>query len=50
MFRKILEIKSANDNFFDLYFSFVGSGLAKIVKKNNETLNSPKKLVHENIP
>ena len=44
MFRKILEIKSANDNFFDLYFSFVGSGLAKIVKKNNETLNSPKKI------
>ena len=44
MFRKILEIKSANDNFFDLYFSFVGSGLAKIVKKNNETLNDTKKI------
>ena len=45
MFRKILEIKSANDNFFDLYFSFVGSGLAKIVKKNNEILNDLKKII-----
>ena len=31
-FQRLLEIKSSNENSFDLYFSFVGSGLAKIKK------------------
>jgi len=43
-FEKILEIHSENKENFDLYFSFVGSGMAKLVKKNNENLKKAKKL------
>ena len=44
IFNKILEIKSENDNLVDLYFSFTGSGSAKIIKKSNEILRKTKKL------
>jgi len=44
IFNKILEIKSENDNLVDLYFSFTGSGSAKIIKKSNEVLRKTKKL------
>jgi predicted O-methyltransferase YrrM len=43
-FEKILEIQSQNEEIFDLYFSFVGSGSAKIVKKKNIALIKTKKL------
>ena len=43
-FEKILEINLENKENFDLYFSFVGSGMAKLVKKNNENLKKAKKL------
>ena len=38
IFNKILQIKSENENHFDLYFSFKGSGSAKIVKTSEDTL------------
>ena len=38
IFYKILEIKSENENMFDLFFSFKGSGSAKIIKKNKDDL------------
>ena len=44
IFNKILEIKSENDNLVDLYFSFTGSGSAKIIKKSHEVLRKTKKL------
>ena len=44
IFNKILEIKSENENLVDLYFSFIGSGSAKIIKKSNEILRKTKKL------
>ena len=44
-FEKILEIHSENKENFDLYFSFVGSGMAKLVKKNNENLKKAKNLI-----
>ena len=39
-FNKLLEILRANENNFDLYYSFVSSGMAKILK-NNTKLNKP---------
>lgn len=43
-FEKILEIHSENKENFDLYFSFVGSGMAKLIKKNDENLKKTKKI------
>lgn len=40
-FNKLLEILRVNENNFDLYYSFVSSGMAKIFKKNNTKLNKP---------
>ena len=39
-----LEIKSENDSLFDLYFSFIGSGSAKIIKNNSNYLKKAKKI------
>ena len=39
IFNKILEIKSENEDLFDLFFSFKGSGSAKIKKLSDENLN-----------
>lgn len=44
-FERLLEIKSSNDENIDLFFSFVGSGSAKIIKRNNENLNKSQRLV-----
>ena len=44
-FERLLEIKSSNDKNIDLFFSFVGSGSAKIIKRNNENLNKSQRLV-----
>ena len=44
-FNKILEIKSENDDLVDLYFSFIGSGSAKIIKKKQDPLRKSKKLL-----
>tara|TARA_B100000029_G_C17572148_1_gene956997 strand:- start:435 stop:1097 length:663 start_codon:yes stop_codon:yes gene_type:complete len=44
IFNRILEIKSENDSLFDLYFSFIGSGSAKIIKNNSNYLKKPKKI------
>ena len=44
IFKKILEIKSSNESHFDLYFSFKGSGSAKIKKLSNENLQHSSKL------
>ena len=41
IFNKILEIKSENEDFFDLFFSFKGSGSAKIKKLSDKNLNQP---------
>lgn len=38
IFNKILEIKSENEDLFDLFFSFKGSGSAKIIKLSDENL------------
>ena len=43
-FFRILEIFFLNRNNFDLEFSFVGTGLAKIKKINNNKLNYAKKI------
>ena len=43
-FNSLLKILRNNNESIDLYFSFVGSGMAKIIKKNNNKLNKPKKL------
>ncbi len=45
IFNKILEIKSENDDLIDLYFSFIGSGSAKIIKKKPDPLRKSKKLL-----
>ncbi len=45
IFNKILEIKSENDDLIDLYFSFIGSGSAKIIKKEPDPLRKSKKLL-----
>ena len=44
-FEKILEIYNSNYNNFDLYFSFISSGLAKIIKKKNAKLNNCEKII-----
>jgi predicted O-methyltransferase YrrM len=43
-FQRILEIHYQNKDNFDLEFSFIGSGLAKITKKNSNTINKSKKI------
>ena len=43
-FEKILEIYNSNYDNFDLNFSFISSGLAKIIKKKNVILNKNKKI------
>jgi hypothetical protein len=43
-FQRILEIFYSNRDNFDLEFSFVGTGLAKIRKLNKNTLNKPKNI------
>jgi len=43
-FEKILEIYNSNYDNFDLNFSFISSGLAKIIKKKNVLLNKNKKI------
>ena len=43
-FNRILEIYYQNENNFDLEFSFVGSGLAKITKKNSNIINKSKRI------
>jgi len=44
-FNMLLEILRANNENIDLYFSFIGSGMAKISKKNNSMLDKPKKII-----
>ena len=44
-FFKLLTISRTNNENFDLSFSFTGSGLAKIIKLNQNKLRSPKKVV-----
>ncbi len=44
IFNKILEIKSENEDIFDLYFSFKGSGSAKIIKIEETNLKKSIKL------
>ena len=41
IFNKILEIKSENEDLLDLFFSFKGSGAAKIKKLSDKNLNQP---------
>ena len=43
-FEKIIEIKSENNEIFDLLFSFVGSGSAKIIKKTSYPLKKSKNI------
>ncbi len=43
-FQRILEIHYTNKDNFDVEFTFVGSGLAKITKKNLNSLNASKKI------
>ena len=43
-YQRLLEIYYKNSENFDLEFSFVGSGLAKIKKKNDNNLNSSVKI------
>jgi len=43
-FQRILEIHYTNKDNFDVEFTFVGSGLAKITKKNLNNLNAPKNI------
>ena len=43
-FEKILEILRSNEENLKIYFSFVSSGMAKIIKLNNEPLKEPKKI------
>lgn len=42
-FEKIIEIYNSNVDKFDLYFSFISSGMCRI-KKNNNTLNKSNKI------
>jgi hypothetical protein len=44
-FKKILDIYNSNYNNFDLIFSFVSSGMAKIIKKKDSPLNINKKII-----
>ena len=43
-FSSLLKILRNNSENIDLFFSFVGSGMAKIIKKNDNKLNNPKKI------
>ena len=43
-FEMINEIIISNQKNINVFFSFVGSGMAKIIKKNNETLKETKKI------
>ena len=43
-FQRILEIHYTNKDNFDVEFTFVGSGLAKITKKNLNNLNASKNI------
>jgi hypothetical protein len=44
-FQRILEIFYSNRNNFDLEFSFIGTGVAKITKLNNNKLNKSQKII-----
>ena len=44
-FHKILDIYNNNTNNFDLTFNFKSSGMAKILKKNDENLFVSKKII-----
>ena len=39
-----MEINYGNSRNLELYFSFIGSGLAKIIKRSNDNLFAPKKI------
>lgn len=41
-YEKILEIYNSNNDNIDIFFSFQDSGMVKIIKKNDKTLNSSK--------
>ena len=43
-FERIIEIFNSNSDLFDLEFSFVGTGIAKIHKLSDQKLNINKKL------
>ena len=43
-FFRLLQILNNNTDIIDLYFSFVSSGMAKILKKNDKQLLMPKKI------
>ena len=43
-FERIMEINYGNSQNIELYFSFIGSGLAKIIKRSNNDLLMPKKI------
>ena len=43
-FERIMEINYGNSRNLELYFSFIGSGLAKIIKRSNDNLFAPKKI------
>ena len=43
-FERIMEINYKNSQNMELYFSFIGSGLAKIIKRSNDDLFAPKKI------
>ena len=43
-FTKLVEILNSNKNILNLYFSFVSSGMAKFLKKEETDLNKPKKI------
>ena len=45
-FSRILEIFSTNRDNFDLEFSFIGTGVAKITKLNNNKLIKPNKITN----
>ena len=48
-FTKVLEINYANFEKIEVYFSFIGSGSAKIIKKSNDRLLPPKSINRRNI-
>ena len=45
-FFKILEIQNSNFNNIEINFNFSGSGICRIVKKMNNDLNEPKKIIN----
>jgi len=44
-FYMLLEILRSNRENVDIYFSFIGSGMCKIIKKNDSNLNKHKKIL-----